>query len=108
MKKFLPGGDGNTASHYQNGGSLYGLGFLYQGTANQEIIQYIIDVTTNPAYNQNEVIMHGACLGLGLTAFASGNETVGERLKDILNSSTSVMGEASALAIGLTFAGTNN
>ncbi len=52
--------------------------------------------------------MHGACLGLGLTAFATANETVGERLKDILNSSTSVMGEASALAIGLTFAGTNN
>ena len=36
--------------------------------------------------------MHGACLGLGLTAFASGNEIIGERLKDVLNSSTSVMG----------------
>ena len=54
------------------------------------------------------MIMHGACLGLGLTAFASANEIIGERLKDILNSSTSIMGEASALAIGLTFAGTNN
>lgn len=53
MKNFLPGGDGNTSSHYQNGGALYGLGLLYTGTANQEIIQYIIDVTTNPAYNQN-------------------------------------------------------
>lgn len=52
--------------------------------------------------------MHGACLGLGLTAFASGNEIIGERLKEILNASTSVMGEASALALGLTFAGTNN
>lgn len=52
--------------------------------------------------------MHGACLGLGLTNFASGNEAVGERLKDILNASKSVMGEASALGLGLTFAGTNN
>ena len=52
--------------------------------------------------------MHGACLGLGLTAFASGNEIIGERLKEILNASQSVTGEASALALGLTFAGTNN
>lgn len=62
----------------------------------------------NPTHSQNEVVMHGACLGLGLTGFASGNEAIGERLKDILNSSTSVMGEASALALGLTFAGTNS
>lgn len=52
--------------------------------------------------------MHGACLGLGLTAFASSNEIVSERLKDILRASTSVMGEAAALALGLVFAGTNN
>jgi 26S proteasome regulatory subunit N2 len=52
--------------------------------------------------------MHGACLGLGLTAFASGNEILGDRLKDIMGTSTSVMGEASALAIGLVYAGTNN
>lgn len=52
--------------------------------------------------------MHGACLGLGLTAFASSNETVSDRLKDILRASTSVMGEAAALALGLVFAGTNN
>lgn len=71
-------------------------------------MDYIVAVTTNPTHNQNEVVMHGACLGLGLTAFASGNEHIAERLKDILNSSTSVMGEASALALGLTFAGTNN
>ena len=52
--------------------------------------------------------MHGACLGLGLTSFGSSNEVVAERLKDILRASTSVMGEAAALALGLIFAGTNN
>ncbi|TXI33255.1 MAG: hypothetical protein E6Q58_02975 [Niabella sp.] len=52
--------------------------------------------------------MHGACLGLGLTAFGSSNETVSDRLKDILRASTSVMGEAAALALGLVFAGTSN
>ena len=52
--------------------------------------------------------MHGACLGLGLTAFASGHEVAAERMKDIVRSSTSVMGEASALALGLIYAGTND
>ena len=52
--------------------------------------------------------MHGACLGLGLTAFASSNEIIADRLKDILRASTSVMGEAAALSLGLIFAGSNN
>ena len=33
---------------------------------------------------------------------------VSDRLKDILRASTSVMGEAAALALGLVFAGTNS
>lgn len=107
--KFLPENNaGDGINHYSNGGALYGLGLLYTGTANQTILDYITEKTTNPTLNQNEVVMHGACLGLGLTAFASGHENTAERLKDILRASTSVMGEASALALGLVFAGTNN
>lgn len=60
-------------NQYSNGGALYGLGLLYTGTSNQEIIDYIIGIITSPTHSQNEVVMHGACLGLGLTAFASGN-----------------------------------
>jgi 26S proteasome regulatory subunit N2 len=109
FQKFLPeSNQGDAVNTYSNGGALYGLGLSFTGTSNQEIIDYIFGVLTNPTHSQNEVVMHGACLGLGLTAFASGNEAIGERLKDILNSSTSVMGEASALSLGLTFAGTNN
>ena len=95
-------------NHYSNGGALYGLGLIYTGTNDATIVDYIIDKTTNPTLNQNEVVMHGACLGLGLTAFASSNDNVAERLKDILRASTSVMGEAAALALGLVFAGSNN
>jgi 26S proteasome regulatory subunit N2 len=109
LTKFLPEANaGDGVNHYQNGGAFYALGLLYTGTSNQAIIEYIIEKTTNPTLNQNDTIMHGACLGLGLTAFASSNETVSDRLKDILRASTSVMGEAAALALGLVFAGTNN
>jgi 26S proteasome regulatory subunit N2 len=52
--------------------------------------------------------MHGACLGMGLTSFATGNNTVGDRLKEFMNISSSVIGEAAALSIGLVYAGTTN
>lgn len=39
LAKFLPGSTDNTvANYYPNGGSLYGLGLLYTGTSEQEII----------------------------------------------------------------------
>lgn len=109
FSKFLPENNaGDGINHYSNGGALYGLGLLYTGTANQAILDYIIEKSLNPTLTQNEVVMHGACLGLGLTAFASAHEHTAERLKDILRTSTSVMGEASALGLGLVYAGTNN
>ena len=40
-------------NHYSNGGALYGLGLLYTGTANQTILDYITEKTTNPTLNQN-------------------------------------------------------
>ena len=40
-------------NHYSNGGALYGLGFLFAGTVNQTIIDYIIEKTTEPTLNQN-------------------------------------------------------
>ena len=46
---------------------------MRQDFSTQTIIEYIIEKTTNPALNQNDTLMHGACLGLGLTAFASSN-----------------------------------
>lgn len=92
FKRFLPESNTDLLNNYPNGGALYGLGLLFTGTANQDIVDYIIGITTNPVHNTNEMVMHGACLGLGLTAFASGNEIIGERLKDILNSDTSIMG----------------
>ena len=39
----MPGsGNADLANQYPNGGSLYGLGLLYTGTSNQDIIDYIL------------------------------------------------------------------
>ncbi len=76
MQKVLP--ESNPADggfyHYSNGGALYGLGLLYTGTSNEDIINYFMQIFVNPTHNANETIMHGSCLGIGLTTFASGNE----------------------------------
>lgn len=33
-----------------NGGSLYGMGLMHEGSKNQEIIDYFIDILKNPEY----------------------------------------------------------
>jgi hypothetical protein len=47
-----------------------------------QVIPYLIDCLRNNL--ANEVVQHGACLALGLAAFATGNETVSVRER-ILN-----------------------
>ena len=41
----------------------------------------------------NEIVQHGSCLGLGLAAMASGNETVYDELKNVLYMDSAVAGE---------------
>jgi 26S proteasome regulatory subunit N2 len=55
FQKFLPESNQGDAvnHHYSNGGALYGLGLLYTGTNNQDIVDYIMNVTKNPTHSQN-------------------------------------------------------
>ena len=55
----------------------------------------------------NEVLQHGACLGLGLTALGSGDEELLEELKtEVLYADNAVAGEACGIAMGLIQMGT--
>lgn len=52
--KFLPESNaGDASNNYSNGGALYGLGLLYTGTGDVNIMDYIIEKTLNPTLNQN-------------------------------------------------------
>ncbi len=53
----------------------------------------------------NEVVQHGACLGLGLAAVGTGKEELFEDLKQTLYSDNAVAGESAALSIGLLLLG---
>jgi 26S proteasome regulatory subunit N2 len=57
----------------------------------------------------NEIVQHGACLGLGLAAMATNNRTIYDFLKtSVLFTENAVAGEAAALAMGLVLLGTAN
>lgn len=72
------------------------------------MLGYLTSMTAHAEHSKNDVIMHGAALGLGLTAFASSNSGAGNRLKELMSVNNSVIGEAAALGIGLVYAGTGN
>jgi len=69
----------------------------------QQIINHLTDAIRNA--NQNEQILHGACLGLGLAAMTLADEAVCQQLKDLLNMDSAVVGEAAALGIGMVMLG---
>jgi 26S proteasome regulatory subunit N2 len=107
LEPYLPK-PGNPTSPYTEGGSLYALGIIHanHGTgsghaATQYLLQQLRD---NMA---NETVVHGACLGLGVTAMASGNTAILDELMNILYSQdNAVAGEAAGYGIGLVMLGT--
>lgn len=108
LEPYLPE---TTGSHYSKGGSLYALGLIYAGHGN-EIIDYlrnhIVEKGTSAGNEEVDVILHGACLGIGVAAMGTGDETIYDELKTILYSDSAVSGEAAALAIGLVMLGSHN
>ena len=74
LKPYLPGAAGNPNFH-AHGGSLYALGLIHTNTKDQKVLTYLIEAIKNPSNNQNEQIIHGACLGIGLVGMGSGDES---------------------------------
>jgi len=107
MRPYLPG-NLPTPKFYAHGGSLYGLGLIYYNTKNQETLNFLINAIKNPTNNQNEVLIHGACLGIGLVGMASNDEMLYEEMKNVLFTDSATTGEAAGLAIGLIMAGSRN
>ena len=53
----------------------------------------------------NEVISHGAVLGVGLTSFGSRDLAVVAELKELLYTNSAVAGEAASMALGMVLVG---
>eukprot|EP00667_Euglena_gracilis_P003081 EG_transcript_3086 len=129
LAPYLSSSSGGISSPYEEGGAMYALGLIHspvchdnpvsgevpsssQGASaqpqqgQQQIINYLTDAIRNAG--QNEQILHGACLGLGLSAMTLADEAICNQLKDLLNMDSAVVGEAAALGIGMVMLGSAN
>ena len=104
LEPYLPSG-GQSGSPYQEGGALYALGLVHSSHGSDQV-DYLTEALRNAG--NNEIVQHGACLGLGLCAMASGNEGLFEVLKNVVMSESAVAGEAAGYAMGLVLLGSGN
>jgi 26S proteasome regulatory subunit N2 len=99
----------STTGGYAEGGSLYALGLIHGSHAGSstskrmEASQFIRIHLRNS--HANEVISHGAALGVGLTSFGSGDLEVVNELKELLYTDSAVAGEAASIAMGMVLVG---
>ena len=101
-------GNVSPAGGYAEGGSLYALGLIH-GTGcadsnSQDTLNFLRQHLR--ASHANEVISHGAALGVGLTAMGSADFSIIQELKEVLDTDSAVAGEAAGLAIGMVLTGT--
>eukprot|EP00607_Mallomonas_marina_P007851 CAMPEP_0182420384 /NCGR_PEP_ID=MMETSP1167-20130531/5139_1 /TAXON_ID=2988 /ORGANISM="Mallomonas Sp, Strain CCMP3275" /LENGTH=775 /DNA_ID=CAMNT_0024596253 /DNA_START=862 /DNA_END=3189 /DNA_ORIENTATION=- len=105
LQPYLPRG-GISSSPYSESGALYALGLIHfnkGGSGDSATISYLSEALRNAG--TNEVVQHGACLGIGLAAMATGHEVLFEELKGTLFTDSAVAGEGAALAIGMLLLG---
>eukprot|EP00842_Homolaphlyctis_polyrhiza_P004849 jgi/Hompol1/5365/HPOL_004367-RA len=94
--------DGVSGSPYSEGGALYAIG-LISANHGSESLPYLSRALKT---QQNEVIQHGAALGLGVAGMGTGDEEIYEDLKNMVYNDNAVAGEAAGLAMGLIMLGT--
>mmetsp|Transcript_15820 Transcript_15820/g.24607 ORF Transcript_15820/g.24607 Transcript_15820/m.24607 type:complete len:1136 (+) Transcript_15820:111-3518(+) len=94
---------------YAEGGSLYALGLIHGSHAGSSTTKRLEASTflRNHLRNShaNEVISHGAALGVGLTSFGSADLDVVGELKELLYTDSAVAGEAASYAMGMVLVG---
>ncbi|GAA5860169.1 hypothetical protein JCM8547_009213 [Rhodosporidiobolus lusitaniae] len=107
LEPYLPspsgGGGGANRSVYSEGGSLYALGLVNANHGKEETTGYLVEQLKS---SQEEVLQHGAALGLGVAAMGSGSEEIYDALRDVLFTDSAIAGEAAGYAMGLVMLGT--
>lgn len=127
LSSYLPQPGQATGSAYSEGGALFALGLIHANRGGLEEDQEAGGAAAAAANNndddaessasvvpfisealrdtQNEVMQHGACLGLGLAALGTGREALYMQMRDVLFAAEAVGGEAAGLGIGLLLLG---
>ena len=92
-------------SSYSKGGALYGLGLIYTNHG-KHVSEYLFDQLKKAS--TEEVVQHGAALGLGVAGMATESQHIVDELKSALWQDSAVSGQAAGLAIGLVLLGSGN
>ncbi|GAB6018898.1 26S proteasome non-ATPase regulatory subunit 1 [Chamberlinius hualienensis] len=103
MASYLPKESG-PGSGYSEGGGLYALGLIHAnhgGAITEYLLNKLKDAT-------NEMIRHGASLGLGLAAMGTHRQDIYDQLKINLYQDDAVTGEAAGIALGLVMLGSKS
>jgi 26S proteasome regulatory subunit N2 len=122
LAPYLSSHQGSSAgSAYSEGGALYALGLIassgIEASRITEIRRYLLEILRNAG--TNEVIQHGACLGLGLCALGDGERDNGngdnlsendvfQELRNVLYMDSALSGEAAALSMGMLLLGSGD
>jgi len=108
---------GASQSPFSEGGALYALGLIHAGEGAKEAGEgggqsaqaYLMNALRSAGRLENatarEPLEHGACLGIGLVAMASGDVELTNSLREVIFNDNAVAGEAAALAIGMILLG---
>jgi 26S proteasome regulatory subunit N2 len=102
VKPYLPGG--SAPSKFSEGGALFALGLIYTGRkegAEKELRKGLSEVN-------DPIVQHGAALGLGVAALATGDEDIYDELKNMLFQDNATSSEAAGYAMGLVMLGQPN
>lgn len=103
MAPYLPrnGGGGPSSSAFSEGGALFALGLIYANHGH-DVRSFLLESLRNTS---NEIIQHGACLGLGLSALGTSDDEICEDIKNVLYTDSAIAGEAAGIGMGLLLAG---
>ncbi|KAH7720162.1 Proteasome/cyclosome repeat family protein [Aphelenchoides avenae] len=104
LDPYLPKGEQDQFG-YKEGGSLYAYGLIHANHGNASVINYLKEQLAKAT---TSAVRHGACLGLGLAALGTHDESVYAQLREALYQDDAVTGEAAGTAMGLVMAASLN
>lgn len=105
LEPYLPKQGGlNSGSAYSMGGALYAYGLIHANHG-ADALEYLSHQFSEA---EDEVVLHGGALGLGIAGMATGNEEIFKKLQDVSFQDSALNGEAVGLAMGLIMLGTGN
>jgi 26S proteasome regulatory subunit N2 len=104
LEPYLPRRTALGGSIFSQGGALYAYGLIYANHG-ADALDYLKQQFSDA---QEEVILHGGALGLGIAGMATGNEEIYQSLNGVLQTDSALNGEAVGLAMGLIMLGTGN